>query len=55
MRCSEDSQRFEQFAQTKLADFLLNEKDIQVNNYEDDYINFNLIYLILFIFLFLSL
>ncbi len=38
MRCSEDSQRFEQFAQTKLADFLLNEKDIQVNNYEDDYI-----------------
>lgn len=33
MRCSDDSQRFQQFAQNKLADFLLNENDIQVKNY----------------------
>ncbi len=38
MRCSEQSQKFEQFAQTKLADFLLNEQDIQVNNYENNLI-----------------
>ena len=30
MRCSSESQRFEQFTQSKLDDFLLNEKDVQV-------------------------
>ncbi len=32
IRCSDESFRFEQFAKEKLADFLLNENDVQVNN-----------------------
>ena len=33
IRCSDESFRFEQFAKEKLADFLLNENDVQVNNF----------------------
>jgi len=32
IRCSDQSKRFQQFAQTKLASLLLKEEDIQVNN-----------------------
>ena len=37
MRCSDESVRFRQYAKEKLANFLLNENDVQVNKFQSNF------------------